>query len=102
MPVITVKLQTAVRRTFRVEQVAGMFDVPLGQVPSPRSKVERRGFGAQDGEAEGTRDGESSSSSCPSVSPALDPQSRNDHLFVRHTLTAEVPGVEEKWTIGAI
>src|SRR5437868_12300716 len=29
MPIITVKLQTAVRRTFRVEQVAGMFDVGL-------------------------------------------------------------------------
>src|SRR5262245_58862156 len=53
MPIITVKLQTPVRRTFRVEQIAGMFDVPL----------EER---------------------------------------VRHELVAEVPGVEEKWTIGAI
>src|SRR5690349_12761281 len=32
MPVITVKLQTAVRRTFRVEQIAGMFDVPLEEL----------------------------------------------------------------------
>ena len=53
MPIITVKLQTPVRRTFRVEQVAGMFDVPLEQK-------------------------------------------------VRHELIAEVPGLEEKWTIGAI
>src|SRR5436309_7924609 len=53
MPIIKVKLATAARRSFRVEQVAGMFDVPL----------EER---------------------------------------VRHELTAEVPGIEEKWTIGAI
>src|SRR3954466_9383202 len=53
MPIITVKLATAVRRSFRVEQGAGMFDVPL----------EER---------------------------------------VRHELTAEVPGLDEEWTIGAI
>jgi GNAT superfamily N-acetyltransferase len=53
MPTITVQLATAVRRTFRVEQVAGMFDVPLGE-------------------------------------------------RVKHELTAEVPGLDEPWTIGAI
>ena len=29
MPLITVQLDTAVRRSFRVEQIAGMFDVPI-------------------------------------------------------------------------
>jgi GNAT superfamily N-acetyltransferase len=53
MPKITVNLATHVRRSFRVEQVAGMFDVPLGE-------------------------------------------------RMRHELTAEVPGLEEPWTIGAI
>jgi GNAT superfamily N-acetyltransferase len=53
MTKVTVQLETKVRRSFRVEQVAGMFDVP----------IEER---------------------------------------VRHELTAEVPGLEESWTIGAI
>ena len=53
MPLVTVKLETAVRRTFRVEQVAGMFDVPIEQ-------------------------------------------------RLKHELTAEVPGLDEPWTIGAI
>jgi GNAT superfamily N-acetyltransferase len=53
MSIIKVQLAMAVRRSFRVEQVAGMFDVP----------IEER---------------------------------------VKHELTAEVPGLDEKWTIGAI
>src|SRR4029079_12599791 len=53
MTLITVQLATAVRRTFRVEQVAGMFDAPIGE-------------------------------------------------RVKHELRAEVPGLDEEWTIGAI
>jgi ABC-type hemin transport system ATPase subunit/GNAT superfamily N-acetyltransferase len=53
MPTITVHLETPLARTFRVEQVAGLFDVPLAE-------------------------------------------------RLRQTLTAEVPGLEEAWTIGAI
>jgi hypothetical protein len=53
MAMVTVRLATSVRRSFRVEQVAGMFDVPLGE-------------------------------------------------RLRHELTAEVPGLDEPWTIGAI
>jgi ABC-type hemin transport system ATPase subunit len=53
MPTITIQLETPLCRTFRVEQVAGMFDVPL----------EER---------------------------------------LRHSLTAELPGLAEPWTIGAI
>src|SRR5437588_12366360 len=53
MTTITVQLDTPIRRSFRVEQVAGMFDVPIGE-------------------------------------------------RTRHELTAEVPGLDEPWTIGAI
>ena len=53
MPQITVRLETPIRRSFRVAQVAGMFDVPL----------EER---------------------------------------LAHELTAEVPGLNEPWTIGVI
>src|SRR5262245_31091914 len=53
MGTVRVQLLTPVGRTFRVEQVAGMFDV------RPEENV-------------------------------------------RHDLVAEVPGVEETWTIGAI
>jgi GNAT superfamily N-acetyltransferase len=70
MPIITVKLQTAVRRTFRVEQVAGMFDVPLGQIEGRKSKVEGQG--------------------------------KASHPKLCHELVAEVPGLDEEWTIGAI
>src|SRR5262245_6402655 len=53
MPFVTVQLDTPLHRSFRVEQVAGMFDVPV-----------------------------------------------NERL--RHSLTAELPGLEEPWAIGAI
>src|SRR5262245_11777991 len=53
MPTITVNLSAPIRRSFRVEQVAGMFDVPIEERMS-------------------------------------------------HTLTAEVPEMDEDWTIGAI
>ena len=53
MPVITLNLHTPIQPTFRVLQVAGLFDVPL---------MER----------------------------------------LSHTLTAEVPDLDEDWTIGAI
>src|SRR5262245_59875962 len=53
MPCVTVQLDTPLHRSFRVEQVAGMFDVPV---------IER----------------------------------------LRHSLTAELPGLEEPWAIGAI
>lgn len=66
MPTITVQLETPIRRTFRVEQVAGMLDVPLEErAPAPWSAAR------------------------PTAT-------------LRHTLTAEVPGLEERWTIGAI
>src|SRR4051812_16877693 len=78
MPIITVKLQTPVRRTFRVEQVAGMFDVPLGEVESRKSKVESQKCGTTFDFGPSTFDS------------------------VRHELSAEVPGLNEPWTIGAI
>ena len=53
MPMITVQLKTPLARTFRVEQLAGLFDVPLAE-------------------------------------------------RVTHSLTAEVPGLDEPWTVGAI
>ncbi|MDX1944341.1 MAG: hypothetical protein SFU86_02965 [Pirellulaceae bacterium] len=53
MPTITLHLHTPLRRTFRVLQVAGLFDVPLAEQ-------------------------------------------------ISHELTAEVPGLGEEWTIGAI
>jgi len=53
MTTVTVQLETPIHRSFRVEQVAGMFDVP----------VEGR---------------------------------------MRHELVAELPGMDEEWTIGAI
>src|SRR5437764_3612475 len=53
MTTIAVQLDTPIRRSFRVEQIAGMFDVP----------IEER---------------------------------------LKHELTAEVPGLDEPWTIGAI
>jgi GNAT superfamily N-acetyltransferase len=53
MPHVSVQLETPIDRTFRVEQVAGMFDLP----------IEKR---------------------------------------LEHRLTAEVPGLEEEWTVGAI
>jgi len=53
MPQVSVKLETTVRRTFRVEQVAGMLDVAVGE-------------------------------------------------RIGHSLVAEVPGLDEAWTIGAI
>src|SRR5262245_19719428 len=53
MPTITVELETPLVRSFRVEQVAGLFDLPLAE-------------------------------------------------RLTHTLTAEVPGSHEPWTIGAI
>src|SRR5262245_30245441 len=53
MSTITVQLETPIRRSFRVEQVAGMLDVPLAQ-------------------------------------------------RLAHALTAEVPGEDEEWKIGAI
>src|SRR2546425_47088 len=79
MAFITVKLQTQVRRTFRVEQVAGMFDVPLEE----RLGAARRGRKPIQALAEPTRE---------AGAPA----------YIRHELTAEVPGREEEWTIGAI
>lgn len=53
MPTITVQLNSAIRPTFRVMQIAGMFDIPI-------------------------------------------------HERLQHNLTAEVPGLEESWSIGAI
>jgi GNAT superfamily N-acetyltransferase len=53
MPIVTVQLETPIRRTFRVMQVAGMFDVPI-----------------------------------------------EDRL--EHKITAEFPGLDEPWSIGAI
>ena len=53
MPTVTVHLETPLARTFRVEQLAGLFDVPLAE-------------------------------------------------RVTHSLTAEVPGLDEPWTVGAI
>src|SRR4051812_17208425 len=53
MAMLTVQLDSPVRRTFRVLQVAGMFDVP----------IEER---------------------------------------LEHSVTAEVPGIDEPWAIGAI
>src|SRR4051812_1111264 len=53
MPTITVQLASPIQRSFRVMQVAGMFDVP----------IEER---------------------------------------LEHKITAEVPGLDEPWTIGAI
>src|SRR5437016_937257 len=101
MPMITVKLQTAVRRTFRVEQVAGMFDVAL--VPAKRRR-------ARQGDKETGRQGDAEttpSSPCPlvPVSPRRADHSstgRTNFGVVQHTLTAEVPGLDEQWTIGAI
>ena len=53
MPTITAQLNSAIRPTFRVMQIAGMFDIPI-------------------------------------------------HERLQHNLTAEVPGLEEPWSIGAI
>src|SRR5204862_6749616 len=78
MPIITVRVRTPARRTFRVGQVAGMFDIPFGQVQGPKSKVE----------------GQSGASTLDLGPGTLD--------SVRHELTAEVPGLDEPWTIGAI
>jgi GNAT superfamily N-acetyltransferase len=53
MTIITIQLESPIRRTFRAMQVAGMFDVPIEQ-------------------------------------------------RLQHTLTAEVPSLDEPWRIGAI
>jgi GNAT superfamily N-acetyltransferase len=101
MPIITVKLQSPVRRTFRVEQVAGMFDLPLTQVQSPRSKVQRRGQGTG-GEEQGTGIHPHPASCAHHPLPKGAGFQCDDQLLVQHTLTAEVPGLEEPWRIGAI
>jgi len=76
---ITVKLRTAVRRTFRVEQVAGMFDVAL--------PAEGRRVSGSKLQVSSSGSGDTARGACG---------------LLTHELTAEVPGVEEKWTIGAI
>jgi len=56
MPVFTVNCHTPLTRSFRVEQVAGLFDLPLDQIESR----------------------------------------------LAHSLTVELPGIDEDWRIGAI
>jgi len=57
MPIYNIHLTTPIRRTFRTEQVAGLFDLALDELAEER---------------------------------------------LAHTLTAELPGLDEDWTIGAI
>ncbi len=85
MPVITVKLQTAVRRTFRVEQVAGMFDVPLSNAECGVRNAELSTRGQETGK-----------------SRRRSRAGRASHPKLCHELVAEVPGLDEEWTIGAI
>ena len=56
MPTYTIQCQTPLTRSFRVEQVAGLFDLPLEEIESR----------------------------------------------LAHSLTVELPGLDEDWTIGAI
>src|SRR6185436_12704020 len=68
-----------------VEQVAGMFDVPFG---------EDSGFGVQGSAG-------ADSGATESGKPKAESGGGGSGV-VRHELTAEVPGVEEPWRIGAI
>ena len=56
MPIHTIHCHTPLTGSFRVEQVAGLFDLPLDQIESR----------------------------------------------LTHSLTVELPGLDEDWTIGAI
>jgi GNAT superfamily N-acetyltransferase len=80
MPTITVQLETPICRTFRVEQVAGMFDVPLEE--------REGGWGCPQGNPGSPRF---------AARPAA-----TQILRLRHSLTAELPDLAEPWTIGAI